>query len=191
MFIYSFRTDLKSSFTISWSVIMSISIMSFRSPMWIHSWVKVHSAPLCRDCEERTHVQALTASVWYLYPEQPRNSGCHGKSRTELIHCSEMHSYAHTRTHYILHGYTYTLNYPDTHHTTHTPAGRVVSSGRSSAVQGWRPECSVASSSGEDDSTRILTETVDQILQLPAHLKDRDDLEIKTKYNQINNVKLP
>lgn len=88
--------------------------MSFKSPKWIHSWEKVHSAPVCRDCEERTHVQALTASVWYLYPEKPRNSGCHGNKPYGT------HSLlwdALIRTHYILNRYTWTntLNYPDTH----------------------------------------------------------------------------
>ncbi len=157
--------------------------------MWIHSWVKVHSAPLCRDVR-RGHMCKLYCICLILVSRATRTLAAMATSRTELIHCSEMHSYAHTRTHYILHGYTYTLNYPDTHTHTHLqgewfPAG-VLQQCRGGAQSVLWPLLQ-----REDDSTRILTETVDQILQLPAHLKDRDDLEIKTKYNQINNVKLP
>lgn len=155
---------------------MSLSIMSFRSPMWIHSWVKVHSAPLCRDSEERTHVQALTTSVWYLYPEQPRITGCHGNKlyRTHLLLWDAL-----IRTHsHTLHikCRLYTLNYPDTN--THLQ-GEWFPAGILQQCRGGAQSVLWPLLQREDDSARILTETVDQILQLPAHLKDRDDLEIK------------
>ncbi len=126
-------------------------------------------------------VSRATTELWLPWQQAVRNS-------FTALRCTHTHTLAHTT--YYMDTLTHWTILTHTHTHTHLqgewfPAG-VLQQCRGGAQSVLWPllQC-------EDDSTRILTETVDQILQLPAHLKDRDDLEIKTKYNQINNVKLP